>query len=578
MKRFLIFTALLLSHLANDATPFSDSLMSELNSAVKNATVYDKEKLQEILLLKSLLSKTVHSDLTHLYQINLQLYDAYKYYNYDSAFTYVRKLQNLAEKQDDPSLLADAKTKLVFILLSGGMFKETFDTLNSISIKSVATPVMSEYYSLKARCYYDLADFNDDRFYSPLYNSLANSYIDSAIALFPTGSFDHIFQSSLRDFKRGHLDSSMAKLQTLIYSKKLSYHETALATSMIGGILMKQGQNDLAKDYLIRASIADIKSSTKETLALLYLAGIVFKEGKIRNAAQFIEKANADAAFYNARLRKVQIGAVLPLIEGEMINTIEVQKQRLVTYLVLLGVLTLALAVLALIIRKQVKKLKAARASLLEANLKQQQINQELVSANQMKEQYNAQLSETNQRLVEANDIKEKYNDRLQEINRQLSEANKIKEEYIGYYFSMDTEFIAKIEKLIHTIDKKLPERKWDEIKFLVNSVDLKKEKDDLLKNFDKVFLKLFPNFIAQFNTLFNEEDKIVLKDDQLLTADLRIFALIRLGITDNEKIAEILDYSVNTIYSKKTKIRSKTIIPKEELERKIMEITTLNL
>jgi hypothetical protein len=166
----------------------------------------------------------------------------------------------------------------------------------------------------------------------------------------------------------------------------------------------------------------------------------------------------------------------------------------------------------------------------------------------------------------------------LKAINHQLTEANKIKEEYIGYYFNLDTEYLARIEKLITALDKKLVERRWEEIKLLLKSFDSKKEKEELLKNFDKVFLRLFPNFVAQFNTMFREEDRITLKEGQLLNTELRIFALIRMGITENEKIAEILGYSINTIYSKKTKIRSKTIVNKEEFERRIMEITTLTL
>ena len=119
-------------------------------------------------------------------------------------------------------------------------------------------------------------------------------------------------------------------------------------------------------------------------------------------------------------------------------------------------------------------------------------------------------------------------------------------------------------------------ERRWEEMKLILKTVNLKKEKDELLKNFDKVFLKLFPNFVSQFNTLLGEDDKIILKEDQLLNTELRIFALIRLGITENEKIAEILDYSINTIYAIKTKVRSKTILNREDFKKRIFEITTL--
>jgi DNA-binding NarL/FixJ family response regulator len=93
------------------------------------------------------------------------------------------------------------------------------------------------------------------------------------------------------------------------------------------------------------------------------------------------------------------------------------------------------------------------------------------------------------------------------------------------------------------------------------------------LKNFDKVFLKLFPNFVPHYNALFRVEDQVHLRENELLNTDLRIFALIRMGINNNEKIAEILEYSVNTIYSYKTKIKNKSLVPNEEFEDQIMAI-----
>jgi len=598
MKYLLIFIFFFACRISAHASPSLDSLLHELNSAIKQSTTYDNHKLVAIVQLKNALQQHPASKLGEQYELNLKLYEQYMYYNYDSALFYAKNLQQLTS-QTNNSLYIDAKLKAVFLMLSGGMFKETFDSLNVISVKNVIDSVKAEYFTLMGRAYYNLADFNGDTSSTPYYNSKANFYLDSALAYYPSQSFDYHYYLALKFLKTGKDDSALFNLNKLIERGDLTYHQTALAASTIGGIYIKQGNENMAKPFLIMASIADIKSSTKETLALLTLAGIIYKDGKVEDAVLYIEKANADATFYKARLRKAQVGAILPLIEGQMIHTIQVQKEKLIIYLVLLGILIIALAGFAIIIRKQLTKLKLARLSLLEANIKQQAINQELVTANELKEKYNeqlketniqlveanaikekynAQLQETNTQLVESNQVKERYNKQLQEINNKLSEANKIKEEYIGYYFNVDTSFIARIEKLVTSVEKKLLERKWDEIRFILKSVDLKREKEELLKNFDQVFVRLFPNFVHQFNTMFNEEDKIVLKEDQLLNADLRIFALIRLGITENEKIAEILDYSINTIYAKKTKIRSKANIGKEELERKIMEITTLNL
>ena len=141
---------------------------------------------------------------------------------------------------------------------------------------------------------------------------------------------------------------------------------------------------------------------------------------------------------------------------------------------------------------------------------------------------------------------------------------------------SLNSNYINKIEDVLKAIDQKLVAKKYDDIRFIISNINLKRERDELFVNFDKVFLKLFPDFINIYNSYFHEEDKIILKENQLLNTELRIFALIRMGINDTEKIAKLLDYSVNTIYTYKTKVKSKSILPNEEFEKRIMEIMTV--
>ncbi|MNE71853.1 hypothetical protein D3C80_1677560 [compost metagenome] len=155
-------------------------------------------------------------------------------------------------------------------------------------------------------------------------------------------------------------------------------------------------------------------------------------------------------------------------------------------------------------------------------------------------------------------------------------EAEKIKEEYIGYSFHINSKYIDKIERFKKNIDQNLTTRKFDEIKLHLNRIDPKKEREELYHGFDKVFLRLFPHFITNFNSLFKEEDQIKLSGIELLNTELRIFALIRLGITDNEKIAQILDFSVNTIYSYKTRIKNRSLVPNEDFEDRIMAIKAI--
>jgi hypothetical protein len=237
----------------------------------------------------------------------------------------------------------------------------------------------------------------------------------------------------------------------------------------------------------------------------------------------------------------VQLSAILPLIEAEKVNRVEAEKKQLITYSIIITFLLLMVVALVFVVLRQVKKVKAAREIITAAHHKEQKINHE-----------------------------------LSEANYKLSESNKIKEEYTGYFFNMNSEFFAKIEKFKKSLEQKIIYRKIDEIIAVVNNINLKKEKEELLKNFDRVFLKLFPHFVEKFNELFHEEHRLQLRDNELLNTDLRIFALIRMGIHDSEKIAQILEYSVNTINTYKTKIKNKSIVSNEEFEALIMQIKTV--
>jgi ATP/maltotriose-dependent transcriptional regulator MalT len=278
---------------------------------------------------------------------------------------------------------------------------------------------------------------------------------------------------------------------------------------------------------LIQAAIADIKSSTKETVALRNLAQLFYEKGDISHAAIYIRQALQDASFYNARQRQLEIGAILPIIEGERINMVEKQRDKMTFFFVCISVLVLLLLVALFIIWKSLKRLNLAK-----------QI--------------------------------------IQNANGKLTEANKIKDEYIGYFFNQNSEFIDKMKALQRWVNQKVVAKQYDDLKYFPQNLDIRKEREALFERFDQIFLKLFPDFVNEFNKLLKPEEQIHLKKDELLNTDLRIYALIRLGINDNEKIAQFLDYSVNTIYAYKTKIKSKACYSSEEFKHKVLEIRSI--
>jgi hypothetical protein len=534
MKRFfLIGFCLFVFHAAGFAAAYDSSLV-RLNEVLSNKRQFDAEKIKRIDGLKQSLNQDGKFNPITRYGIYLQLYNDYKSFNYNEAFNYAQKLLQLGRSMHDPVRVAYGKVKLGFILLSSGMFKETFDSLKTIPVKMLPDSMKREYYYLTARTYYDLADFDLDNYYSSLYNRLAGHYIDSASAITTRGSFEYVYYNGLKYVKAGNIAQAISSLKLLIAKYHLTNHQFAVTASTLSDIYIRTGKRDSAINLLISAAIADVRSSTKEAAAMLNLAKLLHENGDIENAYVYIKQAMDDATYYGARQRELQVSAILPVIAAERITSVEGQRRALLLYASLLTVLIITVLVFAFIIYKQLQKLRIADKAILEAN------------------------------------------GNLQRTINKLNEAERIKEEYIGYYFNLISEYINKLEKFKRSVDTKLISKKYEDIRLVVNNINLNKEREELFINFDRAFLKLFPNFVEAYNALFCEEHQVKLLPNQLLNTDLRIFALVRLGITDTEKIANILEYSVNTIYNYKARIKSKSKVENDIFEQQIMAIKAI--
>lgn len=501
------------------AAQHHDGNIEKLKSALNDKHAYDVQKQNKIDALKELLDDD-RLDLNKRYDITLKLYDEYKSFKYDKAFHYAHQLQRVSQQIKDPARIAYAKLKLGFILLSSGMFKETFDSLSTLKVRYLPDSVKKEYYFLTARTYYDLADFDKDEYYAKIYNKRAAQYIDSAVRLCDIHSFEYTYYTGLKLLKAGDLQQAVARLKLLSTDRRLSYHQYAITASTLSDIYIQHNKPDSAVTLLIYAAIADIKSSTKEAAAMLNLAQLLDKQGNTQDAYVFIKEAMDDAVYYGARQRKVQVSAILPVIASARILHEQEQKRMLIFYSSLLTLLSLTIIIFAVIIYKQLKRIKAADKLVMEANVT------------------------------------------LRHTIDKLNEAEKIKEEYIGYYINIISDYMNKLEKFKSSIEQRLTTKKFDEIKTLVGNINLKKEREELFVNFDKAFLKLFPNFVTEFNALFPAEHQVKLQSNQLLNTDLRIFALIRLGVHDTDKVARILEYSLSTIYNYRTRIRNKSNNP----------------
>ncbi len=523
LKRFHYILLTFLFLVASLASAQTASDLDSLDYYIAHQQQFDQLKETRIKQIRESIASNKGND-KKLYEEYDKLYDEYRSYIYDSAYVCVEKLIDLSTTLNEPEKKCLANIKLGFCYLSSGLFKEAFDILSSLNVSQFSNETKIEYYTCKSRLYYDLADYNNRREFVRKYNETGNSILDSAIVLLPENSFRYWAAMGLKNMKSNKNDDAIYAFDKMLDSENYDNHDLAIATSSIAYLLNLRGKKSDAKPYLIQAAIADIKSSTKETVALRNLAQLLYEERDINSAVTYIRQALKDASFYSARHRQLEIGNILPIIEGERINNIERQRDTILMFVIFISILSLSLIVALVIIWQSFRHIKAAKSE-------------------------------------------------IQATNDKLIEANKIKNEYIGFFFNQNSEYIEKIGSLQRWVNRKVMDKRFDDLKSFPQNLNIKKERETLYERFDEIFIKLFPNFVEEFNKLLKPEEHIILKSGELLNTDLRIYALIRLGVNDSEKIAHFLDYSVNTIYAYKNKMKSRAIYSSKEFKEKVLEI-----
>ncbi len=527
MLRFL-FSLLFIQFILCQTTIAQTDWSKQLDHYISKRDEIDAAKKKTIKnLLEDLQSTREEKNRDKEFSALMKSVKAYEYFVYDSAFKYAQAANRLAYSLKDEAKIAESKSKLSLIMLLKGLYTSSIDTIKTVKYEFLSKDKRKEFYSTAYRAYYDLSGYSRDKHYSEQYKVLGHYYSRKLIDEFPEPSFEKVLGMALQEMVSGELSKAEKHYFNLLNNFKLNDHESAIVTSGLGFIYSDKNEIEKSKEFLMRASISDIKAGIKETTACRSLAEIFYREGDIDKAYQYILLAKADADFYGSEQRKFEISYTLPLIESARFQKENKQKK-------MVGLISLLVLAFSLVILRQLQRLRQARK----------------------------EIERTNQNLTHVNEL--------------LREASQIKEEYIGYYFNFSSQYIDKLEDFKKSISRQLITKSYDNIEQELKKYNSKKERKRLFEDFDRIFLKLFPDFVQRFNQLFDEKDRILLKDDLSLNTDLRIFALIRIGVADSEKIASILNLSVNTIYTYKTKIRNRSIYPNEEFDLKVMAIKSV--
>lgn len=537
---FLFFSMLCASLTAQNNL---DSLLIVLDKVVEQSSQYENTKKQRIGLIEEGLANRELSQ--EEYHINSQLFSEYESYICDSARHYVNRNIEIAKSLGRQDWLDESLLKKAHILATSGLYAEGVELLESVDKHNLSDKLLVDYYMAFENIYLYHAEYAQDDEYLPEYLKRMNAYRDSILQIVTEGTYQYMITWGPVLVDRNQKKEAEELLNNYLSQVAPDTREYAIVTSILAFICQYNDQPELRKVYLAQSAIADIRGVVKENNSIRELAEILYEEADIERANNYMKKSMADASFYNARLRNVQASKMLPVIDHSYQLEKEMQRRKLQAFLWVISILSLFLILTIAYIVSQMKKLAKARSEVVCANTELQKLNAHLVEANRQQQQ----------------------------MNDSLTESNCVKEEYIGRFLGLCSAYIDKLETYRRMLNKKAASGKVEELyQTLKSSQFIDDELKEFYQNFDSSFLNIYPDFVECFNRLLPESEVIIPKQGELLTTELRIFALIRLGISDSSKIASFLRYSITTIYTYRSKLKNRSLY-RNDFEERVMRI-----
>lgn len=562
MKYPFVFLFLLIST-SLSAVPYSaeiESLLSRLDSLIAQKEMFITAKEAKITQLRKR-GQSIRTQ-EERYWLNKMFYDEYFVYNADSAMIYVDQNLSIAQELDKKEWQAEWKIKKSFLLAATGLLKEALDELQGMSGASLSPELKVEYYGQMMYLYSHFGQYSGDDNVNLRegYYQKEVAYKDSIYAAVTPQDPYYLWYKGWKFLGTPEMDTVKDELLKEVSVSLLETRRDAMNAYMLACIYRDSNQRNEYLRYMACSAIADVRIANKDIASLEELAKVLFECGDIDRAYTYINYCLQNAQIYRNRVRVIGISKVQDAVHQAYQERNRKQEARLHLFLVLVSILSVVLLVAILYIYRQMKHLAKSRTKLNEVNL--------------LLNKHVDELSLAHTRLAEVNDQLQSLNGQLKEANSQLRESNYVKEEYIGYVFAICSNYISKLDEFRKNINRKIKAKQFDDVKTLTDTPTMaQNELKEFYHNFDAIFLHVYPDFVSDFNALLQPEERIVLKEGELLNTELRIYALVRLGINDSVKIAEFLHCSAQTVYNNRLKTRNKAIIPKEEFANTVRSL-----
>ncbi len=511
-----------------------ENILEELDRTIEHKQVYVRQKEASIDSLKRELAAAQSPE--RQYALLQKMFEEYNKFQMDSALAYVNRKAALLERYPSIGNPANLKMNRAEVFSIMGMYKEAVQTLDSIRYDDISASdtSLTNYYHQYRTVYGYLADFALTPAEKSNYTKKTNAYRDSLLIMSEKmGKPTYLLIAMDKQIVEHQYEKALSEVFNLYESPDVSYRLKGLLAYNIAQAYERLGQEEEYLYYLAVSAITDLRLCVREYVALPKLALQMNRRGETWRAYNYLHCSMRDAVACNARLRTIESSNIYPII-NDAYKLQKEQSERIQTGL-LMGITLLSAGLIFAIIsiKKQIRRLAEARRA----------------------------LSDMNRQLSEA--------------NKELSELNLVKQQYLTYYLEQCTMYLDKLEDYRRSLAKLAITSKINELfKAIKSERFIEEERIKFYKSFDETFLKLYPHFVEQFNDLLADGEKIYPKAGELLCTEIRIFALIRLGISDSNKIARFLRYSINTIYIYRSKVRNKAKDNKASFEQQVMAIS----
>ena len=512
-----------------------DSLLKVLDAVIDSSEVYNHQLQQHLVLYRQMFDNAANQEAR--FDIAHTLFLNYRKYRLDSALYYARQRVQIAADFLSPDSLSSAHLDEADALKCLGRLHDALIVLNRIP----HTPYIStnaHYYYLYNSILLSFSKLTTDADEMAYLKPLLMSYRDTVNMVNGDDPLTVCVNTCEIEKSQGHIQQALDELLQFGKTHRDMVENSAIYWFVLGDTYRDMGDTQGAKYCYTMSSIIDKRNCNKTYTSLQSLAWMLYNEGDTERAYRYITCSLNDVMTSNARSRLSLVGEYLPII-----TTAYEQKQRssATRRNILIAVSLLAAIILGALLWVIYKR--------------------------------NQHLAMMHNELAANNDKLQSLNSRLEELNHELVESNMIKEEYIGQLFNLCSSYINEAEKNRIRILGKLKSGKSKEVQQQLDESTMKKDLSQLFYNFDMIFLELFPDFIDRFNSLLRDGERIEAKGDNLLSPELRIYALVRLGINDSVKIASFLHYSPQTVYNYRMKTRNRSDLPKEEFISRVRHL-----